>query len=452
MTDRFSHPLSIQPTTTSSQRSRQSPSRASISSRASASQPAGRVDRTRTDRSRQETTFLSPQAEQDARSYKTQTRSRASTASRSRIPEALQGVGREELDIYLVRWDLLGDDELARACGVHLSSSTSTGTIPGSSLTSTRPRATSPSTSTSNPLSDATAPRLTRSSSSLSSLQTPKPRPRPLKRLSTQILALTLPPSEHDTIDRENAASSFTSPSLSYQNRRAEGLFPPSPPGDRPDFEFGESHDQDGDSLKVSTSTSDTLQESDRNGMPSKDSNLHPLRVLSRLTRELGEACLRLEEENRELRLRPLTQEEELGFERSRDVAGGLVTPTKRSDAARAGWGVEEVEGGGEVGQMEPADGRDMDNGVVGGRRLSSVFREEDQVSLRLQAVKQCHGWETDSIQVISDRSSPYTTLSAKRCPPISLLQPFLPFLNHAHDTIMAIIRAIRSQRTWKTT
>jgi hypothetical protein len=404
MTDRFSHPLSIQPTTTSSQRSRQSPSRASISSRASASQPAGRVDRTRTDRSRQpETTFLSPQVEQDARSYKTQTRSRASTTSRSRIPEALQGVGREELDIYLVRWDLLGDDELARACGVHSSSSTSTSTaiamIPGSSSTSpsaftrTQPRTPSPSTSTSNPYQDANlnAPRLTRSSSSLSSLQTPKPRPRPLKRLSTQILALTLPPSEHHPESEGGSNNAVSSSSVSggpYSVRRTEGLFPPSPPGDRPDFEFGELHDQDGDSLKASTSTSTSgfnpPHDSINNGIPSKNPTLHPLRVLSRLTRELGEACLRLEEENRELRLRSLTQEEDLGLglDRSRDVAGGVVTPRKRSDAARAGWEVGEVDGGGQEDIMNPADRRDMDIGVGGGRRLSSVFREEDQVSL----------------------------------------------------------------------
>jgi hypothetical protein len=405
MTDRFSHPLSIQPTTTSSQRSRQSPSRASISSRASASQPAGRVDRTRTDRSRQpETTFLSPQVEQDARSYKTQTRSRASTTSRSRIPEALQGVGREELDIYLVRWDLLGDDELARACGVHSSSSTSTSTaiamIPGSSSTSpsaftrTQPRTPSPSTSTSNPYQDANlnAPRLTRSSSSLSSLQTPKPRPRPLKRLSTQILALTLPPSENDTIGRENLAFSSTSTSTSYQDRRAEGLFPPSPPGDRPDFEFGslqhedqgQDHDQDQDHRNLKATASESVPARPTNDV-AVDPGLHPLRVLSRLTRELGEACLRLEEENRELRLRSLTQEEELrlGPAGSRDVAGGVVTPRKGSTGVnvepRSGFGVEDrgdgtddvIQRGIEV-ESNEAD-RDP--------RLSSVFREEDQVS-----------------------------------------------------------------------
>lgn len=158
-------------------------------------------------------------------------------------------------------------------------------------------------------------------------------------------------------------------------------MFPPSPPGDRPDFEFGESDDQDGDSLKVSTSTSDTLRDSANHAITSKNPTLHPLRVLSRLTRELGEACLRLEEENRELRLRSLTQEEELGFERSRDVTGGLVTPRKRSDAGD-GHAAGKLEGGGGVDQTDPADGRDMEIGL-GGRRLSSVFREEDQVSLR---------------------------------------------------------------------
>jgi hypothetical protein len=171
-----------------------------------------------------------------------------------------------------------------------------------------------------------------------------------------------------------------------YSVRRTEGLFPPSPPGDRPDFEFGETHDQDG-SLKVFTSTSDTLQESDRNGIPSKNPTLHPLRVLSRLTRELGEACFRLEEENRELRvqLQSRSQEEDdLEPRTSLDVIGGVVTPRKRSDAARAGWeaGIEESEGGVQEDLMNPADGRETDIGVGGGRRLSSVFREEDQVSL----------------------------------------------------------------------
>lgn len=399
MTDRFSHPLWIQPSTTTSQRSRQSPSRASVSSRASASQPAGRVDRTRTDRSRQpETAFLNPQAEQDARPYKAQTRSRASTTSRSRIPQALQGIGREELDIYLVRWDLLGDDELSRACGAQPSNSTSTTIYPGSSstlpsvFTSTQPRATSPSASTSNPYQDANpnAPRLTRSSSSLSSLQTPKPRPRPLKRLSTQILALTLPPSENHPESEGGSKSAVSLSSVSggpYSVRRTEGLFPPSPPGNVPDFEFSSLQDQDGDSLKVSTSTSDTLQESDRNGVPSKNPNLHPLRVLSRLTRELGEACLRLEEENRELRVRlqssSLTQEDELEPQRSRDVTGGFSTPRKRSTGAGVGFGVREAEGEGQMDEVDHEDQRDMDIGVVGGRRLSSVFREEDQVSLR---------------------------------------------------------------------
>jgi hypothetical protein len=407
MTDRFSHPLSIQPSATPSQRSRQSPSRASISSRVSAPQPAGRADRTRTDRSRQpETAFLNPQSEQDAHSYKAQTRSRASTASRSRIPRALQGVGREELDIYLVRWDLLGDDELARACGVSSTPSLSTAvsnSTPGqagqatSSSTSfnpsqTQPQALSPTTST--------APRLTRSSSSLSSLQTPKPRPRPLKRLSTQILALTLPPSE-DHPDSEdvpqNAASSSSLMSGGpYSVRRTEGLFPPSPPGNVPEFEFSSLQDraQGQGSIKDSNSPSDfnPPHDSISNVIPSKNPELHPLRVLSRLTRELGEACLRLEEENRELRSRlqssSLEQEEELrlGFERSRDVAGGISTPRKGS----TGVGIEPTSA---LGVRDRGDETNDDLGQRGievesneagrDRRLFSVFREEDQVSLR---------------------------------------------------------------------
>lgn len=395
MTDRFSHPLSIQQTTTPSQRSRQSPSRASVSSRASASQPAGRVDRTRTDRSRQsETAFLNPQAEQDARPYKAQTRSRASTTSRSRIPQALQGIGREELDIYLVRWDLLGDDELARACGTSSTSSSSTAvsnSTPGQATSSSR--SSNPSQTQAQALSptSSNAPGLTRSSSSLSSLQTPKPRPRPLKRLSTQILALTLPPSEDDTISREDAASSSTS--TSYQDRRAEGLFPPSPPGNVPDFDFRslqyEDRDQDQDQGRnLRASSSDTRPVRPPNEVVLNPA-LHPLRVLSRLTRELGEACLQLEEENRELRALSLSQslsikqeEEEIQNQGSRDVAGGLITPRKRSTGAGVGFGVRKAEGEGQMDEVDYEDQRDMDIGVVGGRRLSSVFREEDQVSL----------------------------------------------------------------------
>jgi hypothetical protein len=40
-----------------------------------------------------------------------------------------------------------------------------------------------------------------------------------------------------------------------------------------------------------------------------------------------------------------------------------------------------EVEAGDEVDQTDPTDGRDIEIGM-GGRTLSSVFREEDQVSL----------------------------------------------------------------------
>ena len=352
MTDRFSHPLSIQPTAT--QRSRQSPNRASISSRASGSRNPSETGRQRGSRSEPPvvtTSNPSDQMQDDVnRDRLPQNRSRASTTARSRIPLALSGIGFEELDIYLVRWDLLDDDELARACGTFTSSSSP------SPFHRTRPlpidaRAGHSPRFPSDVVPD--SPRLSRSSSSISSLTTPKTRPRPLKRFSTQILALTVPQLESQ------------GPEQSTSRHRSEGIFPPSPPATLP--EFGRRGDD-----RVSADEADAGVEHTSPPRPVQP-HLHPLRVLSRLSRELGETCLKLEEENQALRS-SLAGQTKLGQD---DVqpdgtsgaqtvtgSGGIVTPRRGSTGQRTTAERSDIEA-----RREAED-----------KRLSSLFREEDQV------------------------------------------------------------------------
>lgn len=354
MTDRFSHPLSIGPASTA--RSRQSPSRASVSSRVSGTQPAGQSGSQRTGRADVITSRPSESLLGGIDHGRTsRNRSRASTTSRSRIPSALKGVGQEELDIYLVRWDLLDDEELARACG------TSTSGPSPSPPQLLRPLSTDATLddsprSTSNELQG--TPRLSRSSSSISSLTTPKTRPRPLKRFSTQILALTLPPAADED------------PEPSTTRRRSEGLFPPSPPGSVPNF-GARSHEN----LQIVQADPDLQHVSPADPPPIR-THLHPLRVLSRLTRELGETCLKLEEENQSLRASLAAQsgsEQELstvqpGLDMDADGAtgtGGNATPRKESL-------------GRNTSQDEAEERRYAED-----RRLSNLFMEEDQVSNR---------------------------------------------------------------------
>ena len=278
----------------------------------------------------------SPRHEHDS-STTAQTRSRASTTTRARVPRALQGIGREELEIYQRRWDLMSDSELLRACG----SSSKVGQSPSPSRTHSDSTLLS-ATLDARALTPEDVPRLSRSSSSLSSPSTPRIRPRPAKRYSTQILALTLP-----TGRAEPTASS---------SRTSQGLFPPSPPSDS---ETGFGRGAGEENLDNDTHVSGiSWQELDSLG----SANRHPLRVLSRIARELGESCLMLEEENEILRAK---------LEREETLDGSEVfTPRKGSTSLDQAPAIKRPQ------EMLPTTGLPED--------LVNQFLEEDQVSKRI--------------------------------------------------------------------
>lgn len=165
------------------------------------------------------------------------------------LPRVLRG-RRREIEIYKTHWDIMTEEELRKACK-----------IPDSNLTSN---------------SSATLSRTSSSSPLPSSNATPRSRPSLIDRTSTF---------RASGMERRNRRRStdvlVVSPDSKPQIDTAESnIFPPSPPGSLWD-----------DRNSVLTKSADDL----------RSDTFYPLRLLSRIVKELGEDSIKLERENKEL-------------------------------------------------------------------------------------------------------------------------------------------------------
>ena len=131
-------------------------------------------------------------------------------------------------------------------------------------------------------------------------------------------------------------------------------MFPPSPPSDSEvGFTQRCTEENIGDDMRASG-----IPEEELDSLGS--ANRHPLRVLSRIARELGESCLKLEEENEILRAK---------LEREDFVDGSEVfTPRKGSMSL-------------DQASMIKRQQEEVSHTVGPSENLINKFLEEDQVS-----------------------------------------------------------------------